>query len=77
MELKKMITNMIQNGNVDEIDADTNLMTDYGFDSIMLVQLIVDIEEKFDFVFPDEYTTVDVLSKFSNLVQIINEYKNK
>lgn len=53
---------------VKEID-EIHIFDDLNFDSIKFIQLIVKLEDSFDFEFPDEYLQMD---RFSTVNQIIN-----
>ena len=55
LKVKEIIAGVLeQDENVEKINDDTNLLTDYGFDSIMLVELVSEIEDSFDIMFSDE-----------------------
>lgn len=55
LKAKEIIAGVLeQDENVEKINDDTNLLIDYGFDSIMLVEFVSEIEESFDIMFSDE-----------------------
>lgn len=59
---------------VDGLNDETNLLTDLGFDSIMLVQLVAEIEDVYGITFSNEDMDVEKLYKCSELVDIIKKY---
>ena len=81
MEIETYIKDKVREiGNFDEttiITDQTNLFDDLDFDSLMLIQLICDIEEQFNFdadnylVSFDNFETIGVLTK--KIQEILNE----
>ncbi len=73
-DLKKII---IRNSTIalaeNDIQDDTDLISDLGFDSVKLIQLVVDIENKFGFEFQDEDLSFEILSKYSDLQEYIEK----
>lgn len=59
------------------ITRDTNLIEDLEFDSIKIIKLIIDIEEKFGLFFDVEILSVDNIFIFGNLVQYVYDLLNK
>lgn len=74
MEIKEMIAKANGEFTVTEIKDDTNLLLDLGFDSIMLVQLLADIEERYNILIKDEDMDTDILYIVSSLVKTIEKY---
>jgi acyl carrier protein len=71
-KVKEIISGVLEQGeNVENINDDTNLLTDYGFDSIMLVELISEIEDSFDIMFSDEDMDIEKLYSFGGLIKCI------
>jgi acyl carrier protein len=60
-----------------EICATTNLITDLEFDSILIVQLMLDLEETFGFIFEDEEIEDDTLTNFKKLSDLISNKVTK
>ena len=56
-----------------QIDSNTHLINDLGFDSINMITLIVQIEEKFNILLNDEDLDLELLSKVKNLEGIVND----
>ncbi len=53
------------------INEESDLIDDLGFDSLLMVQLIVDVEETFNFEFNYEELDMNVLRKYGNLKSYI------
>ena len=53
------------------IISETNLLEDIGMDSITLMMMVVSIEERFNIELPDEFLTVQSLSNFGKLVNMV------
>ena len=49
----------------------TNLVTDLGLDSILLMMLVTEIEVYFDIQLPDDFFQIEKLSKFNLIVEIV------
>ena len=80
MNIKNELIEMIKNeiGWTDEgqeFTDDTTLVKDLGLDSVMLVQLIVLIEEKYDVEFEDSHALFDGLNTIGSLAQWILEQR--
>ncbi len=60
----------------DNVQLDGDLREDYGIDSIGLVELLVDIESKFDIVFDSSFLTSESFSTAGNLVDYIDQKLN-
>lgn len=72
LKVKEIIAGVLeQDENVEKINDDTNLLTDYGFDSIMLVELVSEIEDSFDIMFSDEDMDIEKLYSFRGLIDCI------
>ncbi len=54
-----------------EILPATNLEIDLGYDSISFIKLIIEIEEKFEIQFPDEYLDYEIVSNFQSLEEVV------
>lgn len=54
-----------------EIMKCKNLIDDLGFDSIKMLSLIVEVENKFNIEFEDEDLDMDKLNVFENLICIV------
>ena len=52
------------------INSDVNL-TDYNIDSILFISLLVNIEELFCIIIPDEYMTYEILQSYRGFSTII------
>lgn len=72
-ELKKIICKITKKSinDLDEINEETDLVMDLNFDSIEMVQLIVDLEVNFGIEIDMEDIEVEVLSKYKLLKDLI------
>jgi acyl carrier protein len=63
--------------NTEGITEDTNLITDLGFDSILIVRLVTEVELEFDFEFESQYLTLSYIGIYKRLrnyvIKKINE----
>ena len=79
-EIEKKLINIIKHcdDSVDtkEINNKTDLVNDLGFDSISIIQLVVELENEFDIEINDEYLLIEYLSPFKSLIEIINNSIN-
>lgn len=57
------------------LDPDCDLMVDFGLDSLLMVELVVDIESAFDIEFGLEDLDIEVLKKYNELLKYINDHK--
>ena len=77
-ELKNLIGEILSDEDISEkINDQTDLINELEFDSIMIIQLIADIEDKFKIVIGDDDMDIDLLGKFNSLVNTIEKYLNK
>lgn len=71
--MKKLIREAGDNVDVERLDEKINLIDDYGFDSVNLVQLVVSIEDEFGIEFEDDDLEMDKISKYTELIKIIEK----
>lgn len=69
--IEKYCRDNMGNWKKDWINSDINLITDMGFDSLTLVNLIVDIETEFNIEISGENLNISDLSDFARLKEII------
>ncbi|MBQ5842545.1 MAG: acyl carrier protein [Clostridia bacterium] len=72
--IEDKVINIISNNVLNKeivIDKNTNLVQDLALDSIVFIQIILDIETEFEIEFPDELLTMDSLSSLNTIVSII------
>lgn len=58
------------------IEKNTNLIDDLFFDSILLVNLISEIEEEFKIKLEDKYLDVELLTVYDSLYKMITSLVN-
>lgn len=54
-----------------EITAETSLIDDLGFDSILMIEMILDIEMDFEIAFDDEDLNFDVMVQYGALLVLV------
>lgn len=73
-KLKDMISKNLRGGiSNSEIEDSTNIIEDFGFDSIQMIRLISAIEVEFDIEVDSEYLIVEKFSEFSGIRKYIEE----
>lgn len=77
MSIKERLIKCLENvGVFVDTQEDDICIMDYGIDSIMLISIILEVEDEFDIIIPDEYLNFNTLSSlngFSKLIGIITE----
>lgn len=58
---------------VDIEDFNSINLKDYEMDSIMFVSFIVELEESFNIMIPDEYLSINQLTNLNFIVSIVEE----
>lgn len=48
-------------------------LSDYPIDSVIFISIIVDIENRFSIVMPDEYLTIDLFKSIDGLTNLVIE----
>ena len=76
-ELKEIIISCSECVTYEEINEETDLVEDFGFSSINIIELVVRIEEKFDIEIDDIFLTEEKLTKYKNLLEIISRKKGE
>lgn len=76
-ETRKRIIKLLENNGViiesDEEDID---LRSYSIDSILFISFIVDLENEFSIIMPDEYLTIELLQSVDGLTNLIIELIN-
>ena len=74
MTLKEMVVSLSpQDITVESVSDSVDLIKDFGFSSITLVQLVVDIEKEFNIEFDDAMLGFESLINFNNLIKYVKE----
>ncbi|MCL2864490.1 MAG: phosphopantetheine-binding protein [Lachnospiraceae bacterium] len=55
------------------LEDSLDLVNDLGFDSILIVQMVVELEEVFDIEFEDDELDMKILSNYGNIKKIVFE----
>lgn len=58
---------------ISKINDETILTSDLGFDSVQIIQLIVELESQFEIEIEDEDLDIAKLTVYKNLYEMINE----
>lgn len=56
-----------------EDSKDISLTNDLGFDSVKIIAVIIEVEERFNIIFEDDDLDLDKLDSFKSLSVIISE----
>lgn len=76
--LKKIIIRVRENSELQIDDQkDFHLINDIGFDSLQVINLVVEVENEFGFVFDDNEMEIDIICQYSSLVKLIREELDK
>ena len=73
-KFKEIIIYIIDEENIVEIDEDfieKDLLNDFGFDSLNIISLIVEIEEKFNIEFDDDFLEMENMRCPKNIIEYI------
>lgn len=72
-KLKTIIINIALN-DIDEssITAESILTNDFGFDSVQIINLIVELESQFDIEIEDDDLDIEKLTIYKNLFEMID-----
>ncbi len=73
--IKELIADILESQ--EEISEDARLVEDLGIDSVLILQLIANIEMQFNITFDDEDLLVDKFSSISSLADYITELMEK
>jgi len=72
---QKLKSIILKNASLNHIDSEitdeSDLIEDFQFDSILIMQLVIDIEESFEIQFDDDFLLVEFISKYKNLKDYI------
>lgn len=72
-KLKQLLGELAPQSKEIAVTEQTNLIDDLGFDSIMMMEFVVEIEDSFDVVIEGEDLNVETISNFGNLISLIFE----
>lgn len=77
LRLKKIIMkNSRKEISESDITDNSSLTADFGFDSVQMIEMIIDIESEFDITIEDEDIELDVLTKYGLLKGLISKKVN-
>jgi len=76
-KLKSLIVSFGKNDiNMEDVNENVNLENDLGYDSIMIIQIIAEIEDEFKIVFDDEDMDMDILTNYQKMLNLIKSKMN-
>ena len=58
---------------VDKVDMEASFTDEYGVDSVSLIKVIVDAEQKFNVKFDDKELALNKYNNFEDVVDVIEE----
>jgi len=64
---------ILNEANIVEVDKDNGFVLSNAIDSIQLISIIVEIEEKFNIEIPDEYLVADFLYDFKHVADVVGD----
>lgn len=77
MDVRERINNILYNmGFFIEQSEDANLI-EYGMDSLRFIELIVNIEQEFGIIIPDEALIIDNISSLNGFTTYIESFVEK
>lgn len=62
--------------NIDNINDETDIIDDLGFNSITIIKLIIELEVLFGISFDNDYIDIEEISKIKQLVNYVCEKQN-
>lgn len=74
-KVKKILDVHMETG-WEKLDGDADL-TEHGMDSMVFIQMVVDIEAEFDIEIPDEYLLAEEMNNISKIINMIYGLKSK
>lgn len=72
-ELLQLISRYVSGDKKEVIHSDSDLMEDLGFDSIQIMELFAEIEERFHIKFTDYVSLLDCLDSLSAFLDYVCE----
>ena len=69
--LKELIVSSGEDIDINDINENTDLVRDFNYNSIKIIQLVVEIERDFDIEIDDENLLLEKLSPYKGLVKIL------
>ena len=74
-EVRASLTELIaeEMPELDEIDMEKNIISEYGINSVSIIKLIVAAEEKYEITFSDFELSLDEYDTFGDLAMVIKE----
>lgn len=74
MSVEQAITSIFETFGIEENFTPESLLSDLGFDSIMILELVVTLEEQFDFIFDDDDLLGYNFQTVSSIMDLLKKY---
>lgn len=71
--LKKIISNCGYEIDASQINMKSDLVRDFDFTSINLIELVVEVESEFDIEFDDDDLVFSIITSYGELVKKVND----
>lgn len=75
-DIENGLYEIFHEANIVEVGEDNSFALSKEIDSIQLISIIVEIEEKFNIEIPDEYLVADFLYDFKHVADAVGEILN-
>jgi len=72
-KLRKIITSCIKGFDIVEFNETTDLISDFGLDSLDIMQIVVQLETEFNIELEDDDLYIETISSYKNLVCILKK----
>lgn len=76
-QLKSIISSCGNDIDINMINRKTDLVKDFGFSSLNMVQLVVKMEEEFNIIIEDDYLLIEKLSPYESLLKLLKYHIEK
>lgn len=70
-ELKEIIVSCGDDIDISKININSDLIQDFSYTSINIIQMVVAIEDKFNIIIDDQYLVFEKLSPYSELIKML------
>ena len=75
LDIREIVFSVLGIGSNITIVEDNEDLTKYGLDSMNVIQIVVELESRYDIEFPDEYLSIDSLITISDINNTLIEVK--
>ena len=75
LDIREIVFSVLEIDSNITIVEDNEDLTKYGLDSMNVIQIVVELESRYDIEFPDEYLSIDSLITISDINNTLIEVK--